>query len=79
MELSHGREEALRGESEWPGTQLLNSTENAGFVVYNFPAKEKLITDEQALQEGHYQEVGQLLIGLKEVCTKICALSESCH
>jgi hypothetical protein len=58
---------------------FLNSTENAGFVVYNSPAKEKLITYEQAIQEGHYQEVELLLIGFKEACTKICALSGSCH
>jgi len=37
------------------------NTDNAGFAVYNWPAKEKLFTDEEAVRTGYYQEVEQLL------------------
>ncbi|KAF2749966.1 hypothetical protein M011DRAFT_484634 [Sporormia fimetaria CBS 119925] len=55
----------LRGrESEF-------DTENAGFAVYNYPAREKSFTDDAAIREGYYQEVEQLvrdkLPGVKKV------------
>ncbi|KAL5117183.1 hypothetical protein ACEQ8H_004871 [Pleosporales sp. CAS-2024a] len=37
------------------------TTDNAGFAVYNYPAKEKLFTDEQAVREGYYREVESML------------------
>lgn len=37
------------------------TTDNAGFAVHKFPAKEKLFTDEQAVREGYYSEVEGLL------------------
>lgn len=47
--------QSLRGQEED------YNTDNAGFAVYNSPAKEKLFTDEEAVREGYYQEVEQLL------------------
>ncbi|KAI2483001.1 hypothetical protein Ptr902_05318 [Pyrenophora tritici-repentis] len=35
--------------------------DNSGFAVYNYPAKEKLFTDEEAVQQGYYAEVEALL------------------
>jgi hypothetical protein len=37
------------------------TTDNSGFHVYNYPAKEKLFTDEKAVLEGYYQEVENML------------------
>lgn len=37
------------------------TTDNAGFAVYNSPAKEKLFTDEETVRTGYYQEVEALL------------------
>ncbi|EAT89064.1 hypothetical protein HBI56_036560 [Parastagonospora nodorum] len=37
------------------------TTDNSGFTVYNYPAKEKLFTDEKAVREGYYQDVENLL------------------
>jgi hypothetical protein len=37
------------------------NTNNAGFAVYNHPAKEKLFTEDKAVREGYYAEVEQLL------------------
>lgn len=37
------------------------STDNAGFAVYKYPAKEQLFEDEAAVQEGYYKEVEDLL------------------
>jgi hypothetical protein len=37
------------------------NTDNAGFAVYNHPAREKLFTDDTAAREGYYKEVEQLL------------------
>lgn len=37
------------------------NTDNAGFAVYNWPAKEKLFTDEEAVRTGYYKEVEELL------------------
>ncbi|KAF7198151.1 Aspirochlorine biosynthesis protein N [Pseudocercospora fuligena] len=36
-------------------------TNNSGFAVYNYPAKEKTFTDDEAVREGYYKEVEQLL------------------
>jgi hypothetical protein len=45
----------LRGkESEF-------STDNCGFAVYNAPAKEKEFVDDQAIRQGYYAEVEDLL------------------
>jgi hypothetical protein len=57
--------ESLRGQEK------NYNTDNAGFAVYNSPAKEKLFTDEKAVRNGYYQEVEQLLksklTGVKKV------------
>lgn len=45
----------LRGQESW------FTTDNSGFAVYNFPAKEKLFTDDVSVREGYYQEVENLL------------------
>jgi len=37
------------------------TTDNSGFTVHNYPAKEKLFTDETAVREGYYQEVEDML------------------
>lgn len=37
------------------------TTDNSGFAVYNYPAKEKLFTDDKAVREGYYAEVDDLL------------------
>jgi len=37
------------------------STDTSGFAVYNYPAKEKSFTDDQAVRDGYYGEVEQLL------------------
>jgi hypothetical protein len=37
------------------------TTDNSGFTVYNYPAKEKLFTDDVAVREGYYQEVESML------------------
>jgi hypothetical protein len=37
------------------------NTDNSGFAVYNYPAKEKAFTDETAVRDGYYQEVESLL------------------
>jgi hypothetical protein len=37
------------------------STDNAGFTVYNEPAKEKVFTDERAIRENYYAEVESML------------------
>lgn len=37
------------------------TTDNSGFAVYNYPAKEKLFTDDAAVRGGYYKEVEQLL------------------
>lgn len=37
------------------------TTENSGFQVLKYPAKEKLFTDDQAVREGYYHEVLNLL------------------
>ena len=47
--------ENLRGQEE------NFNTDNAGFAVYNWPAKEKLFTDDEAVRNGYYGEVEQLL------------------
>lgn len=45
----------LRGqESEF-------TTDNAGFAVYNYPAKEKKFVDDAAVRSGYYAEVEKLL------------------
>ncbi|EME77958.1 uncharacterized protein MYCFIDRAFT_144983 [Pseudocercospora fijiensis CIRAD86] len=36
-------------------------TNNSGFAVYNYPAKEKAFTDDEAIREGYYKEVEKLL------------------
>jgi hypothetical protein len=54
---------------EWHQREVLNlrgsehefNTDNAGFAVYNYPAKETLFTDDAAVREGYYQEVETLL------------------
>ncbi|KAF1995999.1 hypothetical protein P154DRAFT_444225 [Amniculicola lignicola CBS 123094] len=55
-QFDHSRQvHNLRGkESEF-------NTDNAGFAVYNYPAKEKTFTDDTAVREGYYAEVEQLL------------------
>lgn len=47
--------ENLRGQEDQ------YNTDNAGFAVYNWPAKEKLFTDDEAVRTGYYAEVEQLL------------------
>lgn len=37
------------------------TTDNAGFAVYRYPAKEKVFTDDTAVRDGYYQEVEALL------------------
>ena len=37
------------------------TTDNCGFTVLKYPAKEKLFTDDKAVREGYYQEVEALL------------------
>ncbi|OAL49293.1 hypothetical protein IQ07DRAFT_512251 [Pyrenochaeta sp. DS3sAY3a] len=37
------------------------TTDNSGFAVYKYPAKEKLFVDDQAVREGYYAEVENLL------------------
>lgn len=37
------------------------TTDNSGFAVYNYPAKEKLFIDDKAVREGYYAEVDDLL------------------
>ncbi len=37
------------------------TTDNSGFAVHTFPAKEKLFTDDQAVREKYYKEVEELL------------------
>ncbi|KAF2015822.1 hypothetical protein BU24DRAFT_422124 [Aaosphaeria arxii CBS 175.79] len=37
------------------------TTDNSGFAVYNYPATEKLFTDDAAVRGGYYAEVEQLL------------------
>ncbi|KAF2113109.1 hypothetical protein BDV96DRAFT_496954 [Lophiotrema nucula] len=37
------------------------NTDNSGFAVYNFPAREKVYTDDNAVREGYYEEVKNLL------------------
>lgn len=37
------------------------NTNNAGFAVYNYPAKEKKFTDDKAVREGYYKEVESIL------------------
>ncbi|KAF2255186.1 hypothetical protein BU26DRAFT_527983 [Trematosphaeria pertusa] len=37
------------------------TTDNAGFAVYNSPAKEKLFVDENAVRNSYYAEVEQML------------------
>lgn len=37
------------------------NTNNSGFAVYNYPAREKTFTDDQAVRDGYYKEVEQLL------------------
>jgi len=37
------------------------STDNAGFAVYQSPAKEKLFTDDRVVREGYYGEVEKML------------------
>jgi hypothetical protein len=37
------------------------TTDNAGFAVYNSPAKEKAFTDDAAVRESYYAEVKELL------------------
>lgn len=47
------------------------STDNSGFAVFNEPAQEKAFTDDQAVRDGYYKEVEQLLkkthAGVKKV------------
>lgn len=47
--------ENIRGRESEFGTDV------SGFSVHNYPAKEKLFTDEDAVREGYYQEVEELL------------------
>ncbi|KAF2474913.1 uncharacterized protein BDR25DRAFT_301499 [Lindgomyces ingoldianus] len=65
-QLSHVRSvQNLRGrEGEF-------STDNSGFAVYEYPATEKLFTDDAAVRNGYYCEVEKLLreklAGVKKV------------
>lgn len=47
------------------------TTDNSGFAVYNYPAKEKLFIDDKAVREGYYGEIEALLrakiSGIKKV------------
>lgn len=47
------------------------TTDNSGFTVLKYPAKEKLFTDDTAVREGYYQEVEAMLrdkySGIKKV------------
>jgi hypothetical protein len=56
QQLDHKRNvHSLRGrESEF-------TTDNSGFAVYNYPAKEKLFTDDSAVRNEYYAEVEKLL------------------
>ncbi|KAF2876388.1 hypothetical protein BDV95DRAFT_224443 [Massariosphaeria phaeospora] len=53
------------------GNESKFTTDNSGFAVYNYPAKEKAFTDEDAVRDGYYQEVEKLLrerlSGIKKV------------
>lgn len=37
------------------------STENSGFAIYNYPAREKAFTDDAAIRNGYYAEVEEML------------------
>lgn len=50
-----------RDVSNLRGKEHEFTTDNCGFTVYNYPAKEKLFTDEKAVQKGYYQEVESML------------------
>jgi hypothetical protein len=47
------------------------NTDNSGFAVYNYPAKEKLFTDDAAVREGYYAEVEDLLRSKLQGVTKV--------
>jgi len=47
--------ENIRGQEDKFGTDV------SGFGVYQWPSKEKVFTDNQAVQEGYYKEVEDLL------------------
>ncbi|KAF2263585.1 hypothetical protein CC78DRAFT_553937 [Lojkania enalia] len=51
----------LREVHDIRGKESEFTTDNSGFAVYNYPAKEKLFIDEQAVRENYYKEVETLL------------------
>ncbi|KAF2280996.1 uncharacterized protein EI97DRAFT_429085 [Westerdykella ornata] len=53
--------ELIRNVHNLRGRENEFTTDNAGFAVYRYPAKEKLFTDDKAVREGYYKEVEQLL------------------
>tara|TARA_R110002003_G_scaffold110_5_gene9300 strand:+ start:12686 stop:13576 length:891 start_codon:yes stop_codon:yes gene_type:complete len=55
------RREHTREVHNLRGREQEYTTNNAGFAVYKYPAKEKLFTDGSAVREGYYQEVEGLL------------------
>ncbi|KAF2645731.1 hypothetical protein P280DRAFT_465509 [Massarina eburnea CBS 473.64] len=43
------------------GQESSFTTDNAGFAVFNHPAKEKLFTDDAVVRQGYYKEVESML------------------
>jgi hypothetical protein len=55
------RKDHQREVNNLRGRELEFTTDNSGFAVHRYPAKEKLFTDDTAVREGYYQEVESLL------------------
>ncbi|KAF2031736.1 hypothetical protein EK21DRAFT_62388 [Setomelanomma holmii] len=55
------RKEHSRKVHNLRGREQEYTIDNSGFAVYQFPAKEKLFTEDSAVREGYYQEVESLL------------------
>jgi hypothetical protein len=51
----------LRNVTSLRGQEADFTTDNSGFAVYKYPAKETSFTDDAAVREGYYQEVENLL------------------
>ncbi|KAF2737883.1 hypothetical protein EJ04DRAFT_510062 [Polyplosphaeria fusca] len=69
--LSYTQAEYQRPVHNIRGREHEFSTDNSGFAVYNYPAAEKLFTDDKAVRGGYYSEVEKLvrekLQGVKKV------------
>ncbi|KAF2177620.1 hypothetical protein K469DRAFT_356400 [Zopfia rhizophila CBS 207.26] len=51
----------IRPVTNLRGREANFTTDNCGFAVYHYPAKEKLFTDDNAIRNEYYQEVENLL------------------